>query len=111
MKENKDENIEILKGFVNKVNALTNDLKGKFIALIHKYGCNNELDTFDYCSKYGCSLDGSTIDKIAVEGDKLIFYFNENTNDREDFNEFLVQDLKDFYNDLKAAIADSIAKK
>ena len=71
----------------------------------------NELETFDYCSEYGCYLDESTIDKIAVEGDKLMFYFNENTNDCEDFNEFLVQDLKDFYNDLKAAITDSIAKK
>lgn len=110
MEEKKNENIEKLEEFVNKVNALTNDLKGKFVALVGKYGCNNELETFDYCSEYGCYLDESTIDKIAVEGDNLMFYFNENTNDCEDFNEFLVSDLNKFYNELKAAIADSIGE-
>ena len=110
MEEKKNENIEKLEEFVNKVNALTNDLKGKFIVLVNKYGCNNELDTFDYCSEYGCSLADSTIDKIAVEGDKLMFYYNENTNDCEDFNEFFVSDLNKFYNDLKSAISDSIGE-
>ena len=110
MEEKKNENIEKLEDFVKNINNLTNDLKGKFVALVSKYGCNNELETFDYCSEYGCYLDESTIDKIAVEGDKLMFYYNENTNDCEDFNEFFVSDLNKFYNDLKSAISDSIGE-
>ena len=110
MEEKKNENIEKLEDFVKNINNLTNDLKGKFVALVSKYGCNNELDTFDYCSEYGCSLDESTIDKIAVEGDKLMFYYNENTDDCEEFTEFLVSDLNNFYRVLKAAIGNSICE-
>lgn len=77
------------------------ELLTKFIELVRKYGYNGVLHTFNICSDYGVELAGSTIDKIEVSGSMVYFYFNENINDYDSFNMFLVRDLQKFYNGIK----------
>ena len=80
-------------------------LKDKYIALVKDYGFNGRrFRTFDYCSDYGFSLDDSTIDKIEINDDEVLFYYNENTNDWATFENFTLSGLWKFYKDLTSML-------
>lgn len=76
--------------------------KKDFVRLIDRFGINNELFTFNYCSEKGIDLGGSTIDKIVYipQNEELLFYYNENTNDYESFESLPKTDVRKFYNEL-----------
>ena len=75
-------------------------LTNKFVDLLEsKYG---EIDTFEFCSDTGAELDNSTIDKIVfyLPSKTIGFYYNINTYDGKDIEEFDADDLIQFYDKL-----------
>lgn len=79
-------------------------LQDKFKKLVNDYGKDGELATFEYCSDYGVECDGSTIDKIVVDGDNVYLYYNENTNDYVSIADVEYTELNLFYCELLNAI-------
>ena len=77
----------------------------KFVDLLEsKYG---EIDTFEFCSDTGAELDNSTIDKIILYHPNTIgFYYNINTYDGKDIEEFDTEDLIQFYDKLVKWLKD-----
>lgn len=79
---------------------------GKFVDLLEsKYG---EIDTFEFCSDTGAELDNSTIDKIVfyLPSKTIGFYYNINTYDGKDIEEFDTEDLIQFYDKLVKWLKD-----
>lgn len=77
------------------------ELKKKFAELIKKYGNDNRLYTFEICGDYGHELEGSTIDAITIEGNDIIFYYNENTGDYDNITAFKPENLEKWYKAVK----------
>ena len=72
----------------------------KFVDLLEsKYG---EIDTFEFCSETGAELDNSTIDKIVsyFPRNEIRIYYNINTYDGNDIEDFDADDLIQFYDKL-----------
>ena len=72
----------------------------KFVDLLEsKYG---EIDTFEFCSDTGAELDNSTIDKIVsyFPRKEIRIYYNINTYDGKDIEDFDTEDLIQFYDKL-----------
>ena len=94
----------------NKVMAslekIRKEIRLDFIALVEDKGIDGELFTFDLCSMYGFELANSTIDKIVVCDEDVLFYYNENTNDYDSIEAFQTEELAEFYDNLVAAIED-----
>ena len=69
---------------------------------------DGEIDTFEFCSDTGAELDNSTIDKIVFYlPSKIIgFYYNINTYDGKDIEEFDADDLIQFYDKLVKWLKD-----
>lgn len=82
------------------------EIRLDFIALVEDKGIDGELFTFDLCTIYGLELAKSTIDKIEVCGEDVLFYYNENTNDYDSIKAFQTGDLAEFYDNLVEAIED-----
>lgn len=79
--------------------------KKLFRELVNKHGIGDELDTFQLCSDYGCSLADSSIDKIEICDDgRISFVYNENTGDYNLLQDFTLSELNDFYNQIKYTI-------
>ena len=97
----------ILKEVMQDLKEIRNKVRNNFIALIADKGIGDELSTFDLCSMYGFELANSTIDKIVVCGDDVLFYYNENTNDYDGIDAFQVGELAEFYDNLVEAIEDN----
>ena len=76
----------------------------KFTNLINRFGNSGRLYTFDICSDYGVELEGSTIDSIVIDGNTIIFFYNENTGDYDDITIFKEESLKQFYNEISSAL-------
>ena len=84
-------------------------MKKKFINLVKKYGKNDILFTFEYCSDYGVELNDSTIDQIEYDSltDNVLFVYNANVRgDYALYEQFSEEDLKSFYDGLISAIAN-----
>ena len=79
----------------------------KFTDLIKEFGNRGILHTFEYCANYGIELDGSTIDAIVIDGNSVIFYYNENTDDWDDITAFSQRGLENFYEKLDAIFHDN----
>lgn len=65
--------------------------------------CDNaEVDTFEFCSSTGVSLDNSTIDKVVgyFPRNEIRFYYNINTYDGKNIEQFDADDLIQFYDGL-----------
>ena len=72
----------------------------KFVDLLEsKYG---EIDTFEFCSDTGAELDNSTIDKIVsyFPRKEISIYYNINTYDGKNIEDFDTEDLIQFYDKL-----------
>lgn len=89
---------------------VSNETREKFIHLIETYGENYELEVFDICSDKGIDLDGSTIDKITIEGTTIVFYYNENIGDFDTIDAFDEDCLIDFADELSKYIEDYFNK-
>ena len=63
---------------------------------------DREIDTFEFCSDTGAELDNSTIDKIVsyFPRNEISIYYNINTYDGKDIEEFDADDLIQFYDKL-----------
>lgn len=74
---------------------------GKFTELLVTSN-DREIDTFEFCSDTGAELDNSTIDKIVfyLPSKTIGFYYNINTYDGKDIEEFDTEDLIQFYDKL-----------
>ena len=92
--------------YQKKLQKVSDSLYKDYVALVDDKGYNNELKTFDLCSEYGLSLADSTIDKIEVWNDNILFYYNENTNDYDSIEAFQTEELAEFYDNLVEAIED-----
>lgn len=60
---------------------------------------DKEIDTFEFCSDTGAELDKSTIDKIVsyFPRKEIRIYYNINTYDGKDIEDFDTEDLIQFY--------------
>lgn len=87
----------------NNNNILGYDsLVERFKKLIFSCGDGKEIHVFDASSDYGVELDGSSIDKISIEGEKdIYFYYNENTNDCDELHCFSIEELNRYFEGLK----------
>ena len=74
---------------------------GKFAELLVTLK-DTEIDTFEFCSDTGAELDNSTIDKIVsyFPRNEIRIYYNINTYDGKDIEEFDADDLIQFYDKL-----------
>lgn len=63
---------------------------------------DREIDTFEFCSDTGAELDNSTIDKIVsyLPRNEIRIYYNINTYDGKDIEDFDADDLIQFYDKL-----------
>lgn len=63
---------------------------------------NMEIDTFQFCSDTGAELDHSTIDKIVsyFPRKEIRIYYNINTYDGKNIEDFDTEDLIQFYDKL-----------
>lgn len=63
---------------------------------------DTEIDTFEFCSDTGAELDNSTIDKIVsyFPRKEIRIYYNINTYDGKDIEDFDTEDLIQFYDKL-----------
>ena len=63
---------------------------------------DREIDTFEFCSDTGAELDNSTIDKIVsyFPRNEIRIYYNINTYDGNDIEDFDADDLIQFYDKL-----------
>ena len=63
---------------------------------------DREIDTFEFCSDTGAELDNSTIDKIVsyLPRNEIRIYYNINTYDGNDIDDFDADDLIQFYDKL-----------
>ena len=86
--------------------TIRKEIRLDFIALVEDKGIDGELFTFDLCTIYGLELAKSTIDKIEVCGEDVLFYYNENTNDYDSTKAFQIRDIAAFYDNLVEAIED-----
>ena len=70
---------------------------------IQKYGEENTLFTFDFCSQTGCELQNSTIDEIQYSpmGNDFLIMFNANTKDWAMIDNFSTEELYHFVNQLE----------
>lgn len=71
---------------------------GKFTELLVT-SKDKEIDTFEFCSDTGAELDKSTIDKIVsyFPRKEIRIYYNINTYDGKDIEDFDTEDLIQFY--------------
>ena len=74
---------------------------GKFTELLVTLK-DTEIDTFEFCSDTGAELDNSTIDKIVsyFPRKEISIYYNINTYDGKDIEDFDTEDLIQFYDKL-----------
>ena len=74
---------------------------GKFTELLVTSN-DGEIDTFEFCSDTGAELDNSTIDKIVsyFPRNEIRIYYNINTYDGNDIEDFDADDLIQFYDKL-----------
>ena len=74
---------------------------GKFAELLVTLK-DREIDTFEFCSETGAELDNSTIDKIVsyFPRNEIRIYYNINTYDGKDIEDFDTEDLIQFYDKL-----------
>lgn len=92
--------------YQKKLQKVSDSLYKDYVALVDDKGYNNELKTFDLCSEYGLSLADSTIDKIEVWNDNILFYYNEEANDYDAYQHFEIGDLAQFFDELVRAIEE-----
>ena len=92
--------------YQKKLQKVSDSLYKDYVALVDDKGYKNELKTFGLCSEYGLSLADSTIDKIEVWNDNILFYYNENTNDCDTYQHFEIEDLAQFFDGLVRAIEE-----
>lgn len=99
-----DENVESIEE--DTENRITEKEKkdwiiGKFEELLVT-SKDREIDTFEFCSDTGAELDNSTIDKIVsyFPRKEIRIYYNINTYDGNDIEEFDADDLIQFYDKL-----------
>ena len=69
---------------------------------------DREIDTFEFCSETGAELDNSTIDKIVsyFPRKEIRIYYNINTYDGNDIEDFDADDLIQFYDKLVKWLKD-----
>ena len=74
---------------------------GKFAELLVTLK-DTEIDTFEFCSDTGAELDNSTIDKIVsyFPRKEIRIYYNINTYDGKNIEDFDTEDLIQFYGKL-----------
>lgn len=74
---------------------------GKFAELLVTLK-DTEIDTFEFCSDTGAELDNSTIDKIVsyFPRKEICIYYNINTYDGKNIEDFDTEDLIQFYDKL-----------
>lgn len=74
---------------------------GKFAELLVTLK-DTEIDTFEFCSDTGAELDNSTIDKIVsyFPRKEIRIYYNINTYDGQNIEDFDTEDLIQFYDKL-----------
>ena len=74
---------------------------GKFAELLVTLK-DTEIDTFEFCSDTGAELDNSTIGKIVsyFPRKEIRIYYNINTYDGKDIEDFDTEDLIQFYDKL-----------
>ena len=74
---------------------------GKFAELLVTLK-DTEIDTFEFCSDTGAELGNSTIDKIVsyFPRKEIRIYYNINTYDGKDIEDFDTEDLIQFYDKL-----------
>lgn len=80
---------------------------GKFTELLVT-SKDKEIDTFEFCSDTGAELDKSTIDKIVsyFPRKEIRIYYNINTYDGNDIEDFEADDLIQFYDKLVKWLKD-----
>ena len=80
---------------------------GKFAELLVTLK-DTEIDTFEFCSDTGAELDNSTIDKIVsyFPRKEIRIYYNINTYDGKDIEDFDTEDLIQFYDKLVKWLKD-----
>lgn len=80
---------------------------GKFTELLVTSN-DREIDTFEFCSDTGAELDNSTIDKIVsyFPRKEIRIYYNINTYDGKDIEDFDTDDLIRFYDKLVKWLKD-----
>ena len=80
---------------------------GKFTELLVA-SKNREIDTFEFCSDTGAELDNSTIDKIVsyFPRKEIRIYYNINTYDGKNIEDFDTEDLIQFYDKLVKWLKD-----
>ena len=80
---------------------------GKFAELLVT-SKDREIDTFEFCSDTGAELDNSTIDKIVsyFPRKEIRIYYNINTYDGNDIEDFDADDLIQFYDKLVKWLKD-----
>ena len=80
---------------------------GKFAELLVT-SKDREIDTFEFCSDTGAELDNSTIDKIVsyFPRKEIRIYYNFNTYDGNDIEDFEADDLIQFYDKLVKWLKD-----
>ena len=80
---------------------------GKFAELLVTLK-DTEIDTFEFCSDTGAELDNSTIDKIVsyFPRKEIRIYYNINTYDGNDIEDFDADDLIQFYDKLVKWLKD-----
>lgn len=86
------------------------EVKNLFKELIKEYGDGQRLFTFDACSDGGAEIDNSTIDEIVTNGDDIIFFYNVNEKDYCYAESFSIDELENFYEQLKLFYAERIQK-
>ena len=74
---------------------------GKFTELLVTLK-DTEIDTFEFCSDTGAELDNSTIDKSVsyFPRNEIRIYYNINTYDGKNIEDFDTEDLIQFYDKL-----------
>ena len=92
--------------YQKKLQKVSDSLYKDYVALVDDKGYKNELKTFDLCSEYGLSLADSTIDKIEVWNDNILFYYNEDANDYDYYQNFEIGDLAQFFDELVRVIEE-----
>lgn len=80
---------------------------GKFTELLVT-SKDKEIDTFEFCSDTGAELDKSTIDKIVsyFPRKEIRIYYNINTYDGKNIEDFDTEDLIQFYDNLVKWLKD-----
>ena len=80
---------------------------GKFTELLVT-SKDREIDTFEFCSDTGAELNNSTIDKIVsyFPRNEIRIYYNINTYDGNDIEDFDADDLIQFYDKLVKWLKD-----